>query len=293
MILEKFPFDITYYAVQKNCEPDWDNVEDLCKKEHPDAMVLVHYFGFPNNLAVAKKFCDTHDIALIEDCAHVLTPYGQVGTTGSLRVFSPWKLLPLPELGLLSAASTLTPFFVSYPAVSLPFTLLRWYTKREIQRLLCAVGVNWYRRRVVESSALDSHDINPDRCSIRLFHYYKNILESVRAHRMQNYRILESFFKERFFERFLFPELPEGTVPYCFPYLTREPAAEVSRVLIRRGIPAFPWPTLPLKVRKDKERHERAHWLAEHMLLLPVHQNVSVRQIEYMKRILSDQRIYL
>ena len=37
--------------------------------ETVSALYVIHYFGFPQPLRLARSFCDAHRIALIEDCA--------------------------------------------------------------------------------------------------------------------------------------------------------------------------------------------------------------------------------
>lgn len=288
-VFAPFPIEVWFYPVRKSLEPDYQQCEARAQKESPpDALVLVHYFGFPNHLDSARAFCTRQGIELVEDCAHVLRPFGAVGTSGACASFSPWKLLPLPELGVLSAAPELVPFIESRPPAYSPMPLARVYVKREIQRLLCMMEVNWYRSSADSGSIPIRYTPAANGLAIALLARYGSVLEWVVRRRRQNYALLESFFKEHSLKSLLFQELPHAVVPYCFPYFTRLPAAAVSRALIQQGIPAYPWPTLPEKVKKDQASHKEANWLAKQVLLLPIHQNVSLKQLEYMKRVLSE-----
>jgi perosamine synthetase len=77
------------------------------------AILVPHYFGLPQSLAEVRRWCDTHHIALIEDCAHSL--YGDagercVGAWGDFATASLSKFLPVPEAGLLASGTrTLAP----------------------------------------------------------------------------------------------------------------------------------------------------------------------------------------
>ena len=95
-----------FYPVMANLRPDFSALSALLsKREMPvAAMVLTHYFGFPNDVDEAERFCATHGIALIEDCAHAL--YGRagerlLGTVGSYATASVWKFLPVRDGALL------------------------------------------------------------------------------------------------------------------------------------------------------------------------------------------------
>ena len=60
---------ITYYPCKANLEPDWEWLENNITNDGK-ALLLVHYFGFPNNIEHAVKFANHHQIILLEDCAH-------------------------------------------------------------------------------------------------------------------------------------------------------------------------------------------------------------------------------
>ena len=68
------------------------------------AVMVTHYFGFPQNLERIRDLCDRHGLFLIEDCAHSL--YGSVngrpiGSVGDFAITSLTKFLPVSEGGAL------------------------------------------------------------------------------------------------------------------------------------------------------------------------------------------------
>lgn len=76
------------------------------------AIVVAQLFGLPRSLAAVRAWCDTHGIALVEDCAHSF--FGQagerpVGHWGELATASVSKFFPVPEGGLLASARPLPP----------------------------------------------------------------------------------------------------------------------------------------------------------------------------------------
>ena len=87
---------------------------------------------------------------------------------------------------------------------------------------------------------------------------------------------------------YLFKDLPDGAVPYVFSFLTKQSAQQVSKKFIKRGIPAYPWPDLPEIIKNNTADHPWANWYVEHLLLLPIHQNVTIRQVKYIKKHLVE-----
>lgn len=74
----------------------------------PRAAFVAHYFGMGRDLAEIRQWCDTHDVALVEDCAHSffgMAGSRPVGHWGSLATASLSKFFPLPEGGLLASAT--------------------------------------------------------------------------------------------------------------------------------------------------------------------------------------------
>ena len=68
------------------------------------ALLVTHYFGFPQDISEIRSFCDRHDLILIEDCAHVF--FGEyanrlLGSYGDYAFASPMKFFALYDGGLL------------------------------------------------------------------------------------------------------------------------------------------------------------------------------------------------
>ncbi len=74
------------------------------------AIVVAQLFGLPRSLAAVRAWCDTRDIALVEDCAHSF--FGEagerpVGHWGDVATASLSKFFPVSEGGLLASARPL------------------------------------------------------------------------------------------------------------------------------------------------------------------------------------------
>lgn len=96
--------DLVFYPIRDDLAPDWTACRDLPRI---DLFLLVHYFGWPNDAAEARRYCNRRSAWLIEDAAHVLRPIPGIGETGEAVLYSPHKLLPVPDGALLVARPTL------------------------------------------------------------------------------------------------------------------------------------------------------------------------------------------
>lgn len=96
----------SYFGIGPDGLPDLVSIE-ASQAEAAGAMIVPHYFGLTQSLRDVRRWCDAHDIVLIEDCAH--SYFGQageraVGTWGDYATTSLSKFFPLPEAGLLASA---------------------------------------------------------------------------------------------------------------------------------------------------------------------------------------------
>jgi dTDP-4-amino-4,6-dideoxygalactose transaminase len=68
------------------------------------AILVPHYFGFLQDMPVIRRFCDAHELILIEDCAHAF--FGRVhghpvGWYGDYAIASIKKFFPVFDGGYL------------------------------------------------------------------------------------------------------------------------------------------------------------------------------------------------
>jgi len=85
------------------------NLDDLATKLTPRTRMLMatNYFGFPQDLAALRAFCDAHRLWLLEDCAHSFLGQFQgrpLGSYGDFAIASSMKFFPVYEGGCLVSA---------------------------------------------------------------------------------------------------------------------------------------------------------------------------------------------
>jgi dTDP-4-amino-4,6-dideoxygalactose transaminase len=277
-----------FYPIKNDLSPDWDKLElRIIKHIPPDVFILVHYFGFPNLLEEAMLFCAKHGVELLEDCAHLLLPANGCGR--NIAVFSPRKLLALPEGGLL-----IMPYNTAQQTLKFGANkklIFKWLALRLAQKMMLNMGISWhYFRKTCSSNANSSNadkisgnrKIFPDKYTISLLGVMEKDLDYVVGKRRANYmRLLRAIdaIKEC---RPLFPSISDHVCPYALPLIVFEERDAVVKKLNYFGITTSSWPDLPPEVLQKPDEHEIAIWLQEHILLLPVHQDLSDKQVEYM-----------
>ena len=94
-----------FYRLKDDLSADLSDIESKLDPK-VRALVIAHYFGFPQDLASSRALCDRHGLFLLEDCAHSL--FGSqcglaLGTVGDYAITSLTKFLPVREGGTLVA----------------------------------------------------------------------------------------------------------------------------------------------------------------------------------------------
>jgi len=95
-----------FYRVRPNAAVDLD---DLASRigSGTRAIMVTHYFGFPQDMRPIRALCNARGVALIEDCAHCfIGEHGgrPVGAWGDYAIASSMKFLPVYEGGALVSA---------------------------------------------------------------------------------------------------------------------------------------------------------------------------------------------
>lgn len=100
-----------YYHVDKQFKPDWESCEAGINKNTKGIMML-HYFGIPQDIEKFTHFCNDHKLALIEDNAHGFSseyiPGKPLGNFGDISICSPWKTLSLDSGAILQVKNPQT-----------------------------------------------------------------------------------------------------------------------------------------------------------------------------------------
>jgi dTDP-4-amino-4,6-dideoxygalactose transaminase len=288
---------LRYYPVKRDLDIDLSVLTDLCDVEpKPRVLYVTHFIGWPQPMNEIQALCREKDLILIEDCAlsFMSTFQGRpLGTFGAYGVFCLYKTLPLPNGGVLVANDTarLNGFTLrSCSALSLGGSsaelILRWIRsryetcgralfamKRIAGRTLSATNV---RRAPVGNTGFDLSAVNTGMSSIchtilRCFQY-----DRIKETRRRNFRILEDRFRGRV--TLLDKTLADGVCPLFYPLLVKDKRT-AARALASRGIE-----TVEFWNCGDPESHRAGSpvaYLRDHLLEIPIHQDVTPEGAEY------------
>lgn len=280
---------LRFYRIREDLSPDWASLNAEAAIADPaDVFVLVHYFGVPNSVAEARSFCASVGADLVEDCAHVLVPTNGCGEATS--IFSPRKLLALPEGGLLVGNENDGHGGVKESFGRNPAFVGRWIAKRLAQKMMIASRVSWHGFRN-DAAASEDEEIasagevvtaRPDKYSLRLLGVLAKDIPAVIARRRDNYFSLLRAVAGSDDARALYPSLAEGICPYAFPLIFQRRRDELNARLRSRGVPSSDWPNLPAEILAEGEAHRVAIDIQRRILLLPVHQDLGEKDIEVM-----------
>ena len=297
-VLLKLGLDVRMYRVDRATCIDQEHVRSLCGPR-TRLVLVIHYFGWPQDIRDLAAWCRERNIRLLEDCALALFsdgPDGSLGRLGDAAVFSLPKTLPVPDGGILSLPATVNG--ASEPLVAPPW----WPLLRRTLPLLKArtlhnaeslglyplarrvLGRSWLRSRIASNGAPYPDMPASYYFDLRLAHCGVSRLtaglianvdpEVIQAARRRNYLQLQRELVDVPGVRPLFAELPAGVCPLCFPVLVADRPRWLA-ALHAWGVPAIGW---------WAGYHQALPWvdfpeacdLKDQVVSLPVHQDLSL-----------------
>ena len=290
------------YDVRPDASVDGEAVAERATNR-TRALMVVHFFGFPQDVAGAREFCDARGLMLIEDCAHVQS--GSVagralGAWGDASVFSWRKFFPLFDGGelivnrpgcdlkfaaahesalftLRAAKNLVETSFAKLPAISIPSAPSA--SDAAAATPASADGNGAARARRAGPMGVDANSpyfetgmVNFPMSRTSRFLLSCGDFRGTARVRRANYNFLAEAMRDVAGVRPLFAELPEGVVPYVFPAMFDAPDSHIA--LRRAGIPAVSWEGVRHALA-DKREFPGAGHLYDHAVFLPMHQDLT------------------
>jgi len=263
-----------FYEVGDRLEPDETELEALLDPS-VRALYLIHYLGFPREVAHWRSWCDRKGLLLLEDASQAWLAAADgrpVGFFGDLSLFCPYKSLGLPDGAALRVRAP-SPAPESQRELGLAFVMgghVSWLA----QRSGVAAAVSATLRAPVESLlqntfALGDPGSPPSAAS--LFLLRRLVADPDHAQRRRaNYRLLLDDLRDRVPPPF--ETLPRGASPFAFPIET-DAKADLLERLGREGIEGVDlWPT-PHPVLPAESFPEAARRRAG-TVVVPIHQGL-------------------
>lgn len=301
-------------VLRAGCKVDFFRVKsDLCiDMDHvagkistgARAIVVPHYFGFPQELTRLKELCSRMGIALMEDCAHALYSRNSMGkwlgTAGDLGLFSMRKTVYLPDGGavLVNRKGFVIP---DKGAWSCRPGLLKMLAKSILEHEAHRDGIaseasrwllNTFRKFAAASDT--SHGLGAaddlgwyydqpilgyekGMSAVSAFCAGKEAYGDIVAARRSNYAVLEQILNKHRGD-FVFQNLSEGVCPLCLPLHVSQRDAVVSR-MNSHGVVPYVFGRCPHPII-DKKKFPELEFLANSVIGLPVHQQLVREDME-------------
>jgi len=281
---EKTGTSYRLYKVDRDLRVDLDSIKALSKEEK-SPLLVIHYFGFPQQMDELLEFCERNELILIGDCAQSFlgkyagTPLELIGDYG---ILSYRKFLPVPKGGALtiraeSDADRLCSIRLQeanyaeslFSTVTLMMKFL--HSKSGLRPLRLITTLVNHLQDFLETDGF------PERMDLITRRVMSKIdLDEVFRSRRENYEFIE---KQLELEEVtpLHPDLPREVCPYGFPLLA-EGRDSLVEFLRRRGIETSVDWRLPDYVTKN---FPVSREISRRILTLPVHQQLRRDQLLY------------
>ena len=297
-----------FYRVQRDAQVD---LIDAASKLDASvkAIVVTHYFGFPQDLVRIRAWCDDNHVALLEDCAHCF--FGEhagrsVGSFGDYAIASSMKFFPVYEGGVLVSnrhsldGVHLHSAGAGFEAKVMLNTLEQSfaYGRLPVLRLLLALPLRakdalWRLRKagrpVTAALAPASSDSEAgfdaawlDKQSSVFARWLLRRVSSTRivTQRRLHYAELDRAVAGLPGARPLHAMLPDGACPWMFPLVVDDADAVFAR-LHREGVPLTRFADT-LWNGVDAEVCANAVFLSRHVLAFPCHQELRADELAWM-----------
>jgi len=300
--LQDYGFDIVFVDIGKDLELPVDEIKKIFEKDKPiKALLIVHYFGLMQNIDEVVKICQKHGVKVVEDASHSFMSQflrGKDSVKGDIEIFSMRKSFPVVDGGALrinngeySPIKTCNSQCVSITGD------IRYLVLRLFEKLATGLGINIYGQLISDIKIklrgkvnAELHDFNVEACqpSMQLKKYLgnKKYLQSVQYKITNNFNQLSQALESLGFSLFV-ESIEDGSIPQaCVVYSDK---GELVDYLRSKGVGAWSWPgkEMPKEVAQNYSRYPNAIFYNKKLVLIPIHQTLNSKKINYIIQILS------
>lgn len=290
---------IEFYSINRKCEPDFAELESKINSR-TEAVLVVHYFGFPQKIQAFRELCDRRGIALIEDCAHVLqgkTGGQELGSFGDVSIFSWRKCLPMYDGAELRLNRPDVCVNVPWTNETAPFTLK--VAKSMLDRILeqsagtaaklISGSLELLKKLLRRTSSaptdqplvsldsnrasFDSSLLNQPISRVSRWLLKHSDIPAVVEKRRNNFLFLQKQLHGLPGIELLHENLDADTCPWVLP-LFFEALPNAHFLLRKEGIPAVTWGGVRPQ-HLDPTQFPVADFLYDNLVFLPIHQNLN------------------
>ena len=290
-------FNLKFYQIDHGFNPVADDLfEKIDSKTF--AVVIVHYFGFLcHHVDRVIDYCRQRNVKVIEDYAHFLYCDDiRKSIKGDIAIFSLWKLLPVPDGGLLYDNTA----GVVQNVCSL--SKKSRYSKK-IYKNTAKLVLKYYMQKIrfvpaKKYSPIDDSQADKTYSGIRRISnlsesvfrktYQTGYVDYIRSRRRENFlrsvSALNSHKKTLPFS-LPFTALSDDDIPYIFPVMFTRTVYGLVDKLRQKGLPFITWPGLD----KNLTSYAEAEKSRSKLLFLPLHEGLQTNHILHMAETLRSE----
>ena len=285
-----------FYRINDDMSPNFDDLFKHDEKNKPDIFLFVQYFGNHFDAKKLVEFCKLNEIWIIEDAAHVLIPNNHIGEYGDFVLYSPHKLLPIPDgsimvlkkngpSNLLNNKSFLNLFDENMDEFTqnnyFNKNTYLWFTKRFLQHS----GLKTFIKQadfeiILQSNKSNKFHKNITNISKKILGYEISKLNEIIEIRANN-QIIWGIVLKKLISKIKYKIIDNNAISYllAIKFNNKEDCITIYNSFIKSGIPITHWPDLPNEVIQDQIWHSKAIQLRNTCLFLPLHTNVDFTKI--------------
>ena len=242
------------YELSDDLSPNWSQLSNL-DTSNVLGIIMVHYFGQPQNIKKFQDYCKEKNIYLIEDNAH---GFGgkykghRLGTFGDIGIASPRKILKMPLGGVLYVQNHL-----ANPSLFSPLETLRWYYQflNFIKLAISYCGPLYRYLSYQKTKNYDYSDPYAFRERTQKHTKASSMVRfSIQTAKMDDLARKRRMLWEEWHRYFLqkglrpvFTELSENSCPWAIAFYSKDLTERNSWIEwgLAQKIPLFCWPSLP------------------------------------------------
>jgi perosamine synthetase len=265
------------------------------------AVYVIHYFGWPLDLAPVRALCDSEGLLLLEDCALSLfcrDHGGWLGRHGDVSFYSVMKTFGVPDGGITVSRTPLDLRFPRSPTIELAKECAR-LAKRAVVRSLSrspigAPGALARGRRYSpiaksaggrEPMPRAYHYDDAEMTGARMSRVTRGIIgaanpDRIIAARRANYQRLVRGIAGVSGLRPLFTDLPEGVCPLVMPLVTADRDRWMSGLSALGAHPTAWWSGYHPDL--DFSEFPNACALKDSLIALPLHQQLNETDMDFL-----------
>lgn len=290
-VFELMPYaNIVFYPLKENMDIDFNYVERVINQNNIYSGILLfcHFWGKIIPINNTSIFCKKHRLLLVEDAVHVLYPDARIGEKSDFVIFSPWKILGLPDGAIVEigkknvfTAKEILCFFDNYEkTICKRKKILKWIIKKLIIKVVPNnKDINLRRLNMLEKQKKVDHDVFKkvsDFSRNFLLLIGQSELENVLRIRQENFDYMLKYVLY-YYPKGVTPLLSNIEYPYMLPLRCEDLTTknQIIDSLVKIGCITSSWPDIAPQVPSDSQWRK----IEEETVAIAIHPNISERRI--------------